>query len=47
MKSLQKFASAHSTVHSHINQERHLYTRENFKLNCAAAPAEWRQLFAA
>ncbi len=47
IKSLQKFASAHSTVHSHINQERHLYTRENFKQNRSAALAEWRQLFAA
>ena len=41
---LQKFVSVHSAVHNHFNQERHLYSRENFKLNRAAALAEWRQL---
>jgi putative transposase len=45
-KSLQKFASVHSSVHNHFNQERHLYSRENFKLNRAIALAEWRQLAA-
>ena len=45
-KSLQKFASIHSSVHNHFNQERHLYSRENFKLNRATALAEWRQLAA-
>ncbi len=45
-KSLQKFASIHSSVHNHFNQERHLYNRENFKLNRSAALAEWRQLTA-
>src|SRR5210317_127608 len=44
MRSLQKFASVHSSVHNHFNQERHLYSRQNFKLNRAAALAEWRQL---
>ena len=44
MRFLQKFASVHSSVHNHFNQERHLYSRENFKLNRAAALAEWRQL---
>ncbi len=43
-KSLQKFASIHSSVHNHFNPERHLYRRENFKLNRATALAEWRQL---
>jgi len=28
-------------------QERHLYSRTNFILNCAAALAEWRQLLSA
>ncbi|MFP6729547.1 MAG: IS6 family transposase, partial [Alphaproteobacteria bacterium] len=28
------------------NQERHLYNRENFKLNRSIALAEWRQLAA-
>ncbi len=46
VKSLQKFASIHSSVHNHFNQERHLYNRENFKLNRSAALEEWRQLAA-
>lgn len=29
---------------NHFNHERHLYTRDNFKLNRAAALAEWRNL---
>ncbi len=45
-KSLQKFASIHSSVHNHFNQERHLYSRQNFKRNRTAALAEWRQLAA-
>jgi putative transposase len=47
MRSLQKFAALHASVHNHFNQERHLYSRDNFKLNRAAALAEWRQLGAA
>jgi len=45
-KSLQKFASIHASIHNHFNLERHLYTRENFKLNRSIALAEWRQLAA-
>jgi putative transposase len=45
-RSLQKFASIHSSVHNHFNQERHLYSRQNFKDNRAAALVEWRQLAA-
>jgi len=44
MRSLQKFVAVHSSIHNHFNQERHLYSRNNFKLNRAAALAEWRQL---
>ena len=44
MQCLQKFASVHSSVHNHFNQERHLYSRANFKLNGTAALAEWRLL---
>ena len=47
MRSLQKFAAVHSSVHNHFNQERHLYSRENFKLKRTAALAEWRQLCSA
>ncbi|MEP5376724.1 MAG: IS6 family transposase [Hyphomicrobiales bacterium] len=44
MRCLQKFAAVHSSVHNHFNQERHLYSRDNFKLNRSAALSEWRQL---
>ena len=47
MRSLQKFASVHASVHNHFNQERHLYSRANFKLNRAAALSEWCQLCSA
>jgi len=46
IKTLQKFAAAHASVHNHFNQERHLISRETFKQNRAAALAEWRQLAA-
>ena len=45
-KSLQKFASIHASVHNHFNEERHLRSRQNFKLNRSAALAEWRQIAA-
>ena len=44
MRSLQKFAAVHSSVCNHFNLERHLYSRASFKLNRAAALAEWRGL---
>tara|TARA_B100000768_G_scaffold58250_1_gene56401 strand:- start:998 stop:1321 length:324 start_codon:yes stop_codon:yes gene_type:complete len=47
MRSLQKFVSLHASVHDHFNQERHLHSCTNFKLNRAAALAEWRQLLSA
>ena len=47
MGCLQKFAAVHASVHNHFNQERALYSRDNFKLNRNAALDEWRQLFAA
>ena len=46
VKSLQKFVAIHASVHNHFNQERHLYSRQNFKHNRTAALAEWRQLAA-
>jgi len=45
-KSLQKFASIHASVYNHFNQERHLHSRQNFKVNRSAALAEWRQIAA-
>ena len=47
MRSLQKFVSVHSSVYNHFNQERHFYSRDNFKINRDAALAEWRQLCSA
>ena len=47
MRSLQKFVSVHSSIHNHFNQERHLYSRDNFKLNRTAALSEWRLLCSA
>ena len=44
MRSMQKFVAVHSSIHNHFNQERRFYSRTNFKLNRAAALAEWRQL---
>ena len=46
IKTLQKFVAVHASVHNHFNQERHLYNRENFKLNRSATLAEWCQLAA-
>ena len=46
VKSLQKFAAVHASVHNHFNQQRHLYSRKNFKLNRSTALSEWRQLAA-
>ena len=33
MRSLQKFATVHSSVHNHFNLERHLTSRDNFTAN--------------
>jgi len=41
---LQKFVAVHASVQNHFNQERHLYSRRNFKRNRAAARVEWRAL---
>jgi putative transposase len=47
MRTLQKFVAVHASVHNHFNAERHLYSRNDFKLNRAAALSEWRQLCSA
>ncbi len=46
IKTLQKFASIHASIHNHFNQDRHLNRRDIFKKNRSAAMAEWRQLAA-
>ena len=46
VKTLQKFAAVHASIHNHFNHERHLNRRDIFKQARAAALAEWRQLAA-
>ena len=46
MRSLQKFAAVHSSVHNHFNLERHINDRNWFKENRENALAKWRQLAA-
>ena len=46
IKTLQKFASAHASIHNHFNHDRHLNRRDTFKEHRSAALAEWRQLAA-
>ena len=46
IKTLQKLASAHASIHNHFNQDRHLDRRDIYKQNRSAALAEWRQLAA-
>ena len=40
MRTLQKFASVHASVHNHFPTERHLQSRNTYKETCAAALAE-------
>jgi putative transposase len=47
MRSLQKFAAVHGSIHNHFNQERTLIRRQNFKDRRTAALAAWRQVCAA
>ena len=47
MRSLQKFAAVHGSIHNHFNQERTLTSRAIFKERRTAALTEWRQLCAA
>jgi len=46
VKTLQKFAAAHASIHNHFNHDRHLNRRDVFKQNRSVALAEWRQLSA-
>ncbi len=46
IKTLQKFASVHASIHNHSNLDRHLNCRDIFKQNRSAALAEWCQLAA-
>jgi putative transposase len=44
MKTLQKFASVHASVHNHFTQERHLVSREEYRSRRSAALAEWKMI---
>lgn len=46
MKSLQKFASVHASLHNHFASERHLVDRRTYKQRHSAAWAEWQNLAA-
>jgi putative transposase len=43
---VQKFTSAHASIHNHFNHDRHLNRRATFKENRSAALAKWRELAA-
>jgi putative transposase len=44
MRSLQKFASMHSSVHNHFNHQRNIERRAGFRSLRDAALREWREL---
>jgi len=44
IRSLQKFASVHASLHNHFVQERHLLERITFRERRSAAVAEWQKL---
>lgn len=47
MRSLQKFAAAHASVHNHFNHDRSLERRSRFKDLRQAVLNEWRELLVA
>ena len=47
MRSLQKFVSIHASIFNHFNKERHLISRDRYKVQREAALVEWQQLCAA
>ena len=44
VKTLQKFASVHASIHNHFNLERHIAPRNTFKEKRSAALIEWLRL---
>jgi len=44
IKTLQKLASVHASIHNHFNHRRHLNPRSVFKQYRSGALAEWRRL---
>ncbi len=47
IKTLQKFADVHASIHNQFNQDRNLNCHDIFKKNRAAALADWLRLVAA
>ena len=47
MRSLQNSVSIHSSIFNHFNKERHLNSRDTYKVKREAALVEWQQLCAA
>jgi hypothetical protein len=43
VKTLQKFAAAHVSIHNRFDRDRHLNRRDNVKQNRATALVEWCQ----
>jgi len=43
VRTLQKLAAIHASVHNHFNHDRHLTRRDTIKENRSAAVSEWRQ----
>ena len=46
MKTLQKFASVHGSIHNHFSQERHLVSRKIYKERRVAALVAWQAVLA-
>lgn len=46
IKTLQKFASVHASMHNRFNLDRNLTRRDTFKQNRSAVLAGWRELAA-
>ena len=46
LKTRQKFAAVHASIHNHFNHQRSLNRRRVFKQLRASASAEWRRLAA-
>ena len=44
MKTLQKLSSVHAAFHNHFNQDRHLISRETYRVQRLAALAGWKTL---
>lgn len=44
MRSLQKFASVHASIHNHFSQDRHLVDHQTYRTRRSAALAEWQSL---